>query len=155
MFQLDVKNIDQYLALIHPSLKGFNNSTVVGSLNSETNLMAISAMVPYASCKNIGVQDFRLTGLGNMDSLKLTGIVGNTIINDSLQFPGSKISIASSNNVSQLNISTSATQAINDAKLSAQITNLEDGVKIHFDPSSIVLNEKTWKITDGGEMTHQ
>lgn len=153
LFQLDVKNIDQYLTLINPSLKGFNNSTIVGSLNSETNLMAISAMIPYASYKNLGVQDFRLTGLGNMDSLKLTGIIGNTIINDSLQFPGSKISIASSNNVSQLNISTSATQAINDARLSAQITNLQDGVKIHLDPGSIVLNQKTWQINDGGELT--
>ncbi|MBX3253578.1 MAG: translocation/assembly module TamB domain-containing protein [Chitinophagaceae bacterium] len=153
LFQLDVKNIDQYLALIHPSIRGFNNSTIVGSLNSETNLMAISAMIPYASYKNIGVHDFRLTGVGNMDSLKLTGIIGNTVINDSLQFPGSKISIASSNNQSQLSISTSATQTINDAKLSAQITNLEDGVEIHLDPGSIVLNEKTWRINDGGEMT--
>jgi hypothetical protein len=153
LFQLDVKNIDQYLTLINPAFKGFNNSTVVGSLNSETNLMAISAMIPYAAYKNIGVQDFRLTGLGNMDSLKLTGVIGNTIVNDSLQFPGSKISIASSNNVSQLNISTAATQTINDARLSAQITNLVDGVKIHLDPSSIVLNEKTWKIKEGGELT--
>lgn len=153
LFQLDVKNIDQYLTLINPSFKGFNNSTVVGSLNSETNLMAISAMIPYAAYKNVGVQDFRLTGLGNMDSLKLTGVIGNTIVNDSLQFPGSKISIASSNNVSQLSISTAATQTINDARLSAQITNLVDGVKIHLDPSSIVLNEKTWKIKEGGELT--
>jgi len=153
LFQLDVKNIDQYLTLINPGLKGFNNSTIVGSLNSETNLMAISAMIPYAAYKNIGVQDFRLTGQGNMDSLKLTSIIGNTIVNDSLQFPGSKISIASANNVSQLSISTAATQTINDARLSAQITNLQDGVKIHFDPSSIVLNEKTWKINDGGELT--
>ncbi len=153
LFQLDVKNIDQYLSLIHPALKGFNNSTIVGSLNSATNLMAISTMIPYAAYKNLAVQDFRLTGLGNMDSLKLTGIIGNTIINDSLQFPGSKISIASSNNVSQLNISTAATQTINDARLSAQITNLQDGIKIHFDPSSIVLNEKTWKIDEGGELT--
>ncbi|MFT4016356.1 MAG: translocation/assembly module TamB domain-containing protein [Agriterribacter sp.] len=153
LFQLDVKNIDQYLTLINPALKGFNNSTIVGSLNSQTNLMAISAMIPYASYKNIGVQDFRLTGLGNMDSLKITGVIGNTIVNDSLQFPGSKITIASANNVSQLNISTAATQTINDAKLSAVITNLQDGVKIHLDPSSIVLNDKTWKIDDGGELT--
>ena len=153
LFQLDVKNIDQYLSLINPALRGFNNSTIVGSLNSATNLMAISTMIPYAAYKNLAVHDFRLTGLGNMDSLKLTGIIGNTIVNDSLQFPGSKISIASSNNVSQLNISTAATQTINDARLSAQITNLEDGIKIHFDPSSIVLNEKTWKIDEGGELT--
>lgn len=153
LFQLDVKNIDQYLSLINPNVKGFNNSTIVGSLNSETNLMAISTMIPYAAYKNLAVQDFRLTGLGNMDSLKLTGVIGNTIVNDSLQFPGSKISVASSNNVSQLNISTAATQTINDARLSAQITNLEDGIKIHFDPSSIVLNEKTWKIDEGGELT--
>ncbi len=153
LFQLDVKNIDQYLSLINPSLKGFNNSTIVGSLNSATNLMAISTMIPHASYKNLTVQDFRLTGLGNMDSLKLTGVIGNTIVNDSLQFPGSKISITSGNNVSQLGISTAATQTINDARLSAQITNLEDGVKIHFDPSSIVLNEKTWKIDEGGELT--
>ncbi|MCC6289172.1 MAG: translocation/assembly module TamB domain-containing protein [Chitinophagaceae bacterium] len=153
LFQLDVKNIDQYLTLVNPALKGFNNSTVVGSLNSQTNLMAISAMIPYASYKNIGVQDFRLTGIGNMDSLKVTGVIGNTIVNDSLQFPGSKITIASANNVSQLNISTAATQTINDARLSAIITNLQDGVKIHLDPSSIVLNDKTWKIDDGGELT--
>lgn len=153
LFQLDVKNIDQYLALINPALKGFNNSTVLGSLNSQTNLMAISAMIPYASYKNIGVQDFRLTGQGNMDSLKVISVVGNTTVNDSLQFPGSKITIASANNVSQLNITTAATQTINDARLSAQITNLEDGIKIHLDPSSIVLNDKTWKIDDGGELT--
>ncbi|MCO5239173.1 MAG: translocation/assembly module TamB [Chitinophagaceae bacterium] len=153
LFQLDVKNIDQYLPLVNPALGGFNNTTIVGSLNSSTNLMAISTMIPYARYKNLVVQDFRLTGLGNMDSLKLTGIIGNTIVNDSLQFPGSKISIASSNNVSQLNISTAANQTINDAKLSAQITNLQDGVKIHFDKSNIVLNEKTWNIDDGGELT--
>ncbi len=153
LFQLDVKNIDQYLPLINPSLKGFNNSTIVGSLNSGTNLMAISAMIPYASYKNISVSDFRLTGLGNMDSLKLTGAIGNTTVNDSLQFPSSTISIASRNNVSQLNISTSANQTINDARLSAQITNLTDGIAIHFDPSSIVLNNKTWRIDDGGEIT--
>ncbi|OJY82510.1 MAG: hypothetical protein BGP14_17940 [Sphingobacteriales bacterium 44-15] len=153
LFQLDVKNIDQYLTLIDPGLKGFNNSTIVGSLNSETNLMAVSAMIPYAAYKNIGVQDFRLTGQGNMDSLKLTSVIGNTIVNDSLQFPGSKIAIASANNVSRLSIVTAATQTINDARLSAEITNLEDGVKIHFDPSSIVLNDKTWKINDGGELT--
>lgn len=153
LFQLDVKNIDQYLALVKPGLRGFNNSTIVGSLNSETNLMAISTMIPYAAYKNLAVQDFRLTGLGNMDSLKLTSIIGNTIVNDSLQFPESKITIASSNNVSHLNISTAATQTINDARLSAQITNLEDGVTIHFDPSSIVLNEKTWKIDKGGQLT--
>ncbi|MBX3241769.1 MAG: translocation/assembly module TamB domain-containing protein [Chitinophagaceae bacterium] len=153
LFQLDVKNIDQYLPLINSSLKGFNNSTIVGSLNSGTNLMAISAMIPHASYKNISVSDFRLTGLGNMDALKLTGVIGNTTINDSLQFPSSTISIASSNNVSQLNISTSANQTINEARLSAQITNLTDGVKIHFDPSSIVLNNKTWRINDGGEIT--
>ncbi|MCO5235055.1 MAG: translocation/assembly module TamB [Chitinophagaceae bacterium] len=153
LFQLDVKNIDQYLGLINPALKGFNNSTIVGSLNSATNVMAISTMIPYAAYKNLAVQDFRLTGLGNMDSLQLTGVIGNTTVNDSLQFPESKISITSSNNISRLNISTAATQTINEARLSAQISNLDDGVKIHFDPSSIVLNEKTWKINEGGELT--
>ncbi len=153
LFQLDVKNIDQYLPLINPALKGFNNSTIVGSLNSGTNLMAVSAMVPYASYKNFSVNDFRLTGLGNMDSLKLTGVIGNTTVNDSLQFPSTTISVNSRNNVSQLNISTAANQTINDARLSAQITNLTDGIKIHFDPSSVVLNNKTWRIDDGGEIT--
>lgn len=153
LFQLDVKNIDQYLSLIHPGLRGFNNSTIVGSLNSATNLMAVSTMIPYAAYNNIAVQDFRLTGQGNMDSLKLTGIIGNTVINDSLQFPESKITITSGNNVSHLNFATAATKTINDAQLSAQITNLSDGVIIHFDPSTIVINEKTWKIDKGGQLT--
>ncbi|PWU04107.1 MAG: hypothetical protein C5B52_02060 [Bacteroidetes bacterium] len=153
LFQLEVKNVDQYLPLLDKRLHGFNNSTIVGSLNSRTNLMAISATVPHASYQKIEVSDFKLKGVGNMDSLKLEGDVGNTIINDSLQFPSTKISIASSGGVSQLNITTAATQTINNANLSAQITSLEDGVKIHFDPSTVVLNEKTWKIDKGGEIT--
>lgn len=153
LFQLDVKNIDQYMPLFNANLKGFNNSTIVGSLNSASNLMAISMIIPYAGYNNMEVHEFKFTGVGNMDSLKVSSVVGNTVINDSLQFPGTRISIASSNNVSQLNITTAATQTINDASLSAQITGLPDGVEIHFDESSIVLNEKTWRIDGGGELT--
>lgn len=153
LFQLDVKNIDQYMPLFNPNLKGFNNSTIVGSLNSASNLMAISMIIPYAGYKNMEVHDFKFTGVGNMDSLKVTSVIGNTVANDSLQFPQTKISVASSNNVSRLNITTAATQTINDANLSAQITSLPDGLEIHFDESSIVLNEKTWRIDGGGELT--
>ncbi len=153
LFQLDVKNIDQYLTLLDKRLSGFNNSTIVGSLNSRTNLMALSAMVPHAAYNKIEVSDFNLKAIGNMDSLKVNADMGNTTINDSLQFPSTKISIATSQDVSQLNITTAATQTINNANLSAQITTLEDGLRIHFDPSTVVLNEKTWKIDKGGEIT--
>ena len=42
---------------------------------------------------------------------------------------------------------------MNDAELNASIQTLSDGVKIHFSPSSFIINNKKWQLEKDGELT--
>jgi hypothetical protein len=75
------------------------------------------------------------------------------ILNDSLQIPSSILSIKSSRDVSAINLTTSTDQAKSSSNLSLTLQNLKDGIKLNFNPSSIVFNEKTWRIERNGELT--
>jgi hypothetical protein len=48
---------------------------------------------------------------------------------------------------------TSASTALNNANLNAQIKTLTDGIKINFYPSSFIINDKKWLIENKGELS--
>ena len=146
-------NIDQYLKLFDDRVKGFNNSTFAGGINTKNNTMSLNAKIPFAAYGKYKVSDFTLYGVGNLDSLRTETSMADIVIGDSLRFPTTKISIASSGGSSSFNIKTSANQTLNSADLSARITTLNDGIRLNFAPSTIVVNDQTWTIEKDGEIT--
>ncbi|MDX2048900.1 MAG: translocation/assembly module TamB domain-containing protein, partial [Chitinophagaceae bacterium] len=152
-FHADVKDIDQYLQLVDPYLQGFDYTSIDGNINTIDSSFNINVAVPHAAYKKYELNDFVLKGVGNLDSLKVNARTGVIVVNDSLRFPSTSLSIASAGNISDLNITTGATQTLTSANLSARVTNLRDGARIHFNPSSLVLNQKTWRIERDGELT--
>lgn len=149
----DFSNIDQYLKLFNRKLEGFDYSSVQAAVDTRNEVFRLNANIPQARFGKYEFQDFLFNGNGDMDSLRMNAQAGTIIVNDSLQFPSTTLDILSSGDVSNISLSTSANQTINSASLSASITNLTDGVKIQFHPSTIVLNEKTWRIEKDGELT--
>jgi TamB, inner membrane protein subunit of TAM complex len=153
VLEAKVNNIDQYLQLFDKDVKGFDNSSINAKINTQNKSLTMDIDVPYASYKKYEFSDFRLSSTDNNDSLKVFAQAGRIAINDSLQFPTTAINITTANDVSRINILTGATQTINAANLSANVTALKDGLRIHFNSSTIVLNDKTWRIEDDGELT--
>ncbi|HEX5668953.1 MAG TPA: translocation/assembly module TamB domain-containing protein, partial [Chitinophagaceae bacterium] len=149
----DVVNIDQYLKLFNKDLSGFDYSSLQAAVNTEEEIFQLNASIPQASYGKYTFQDFRIEGNGDLDTLRTTASAGTIVVNDSLQFPSTSITVLSAGDVSDFSISTSANQTINAANLSASVKHLQDGVKIQFHPSTIVLNEKTWRIDKDGELT--
>ncbi len=149
----ELRNIDQYLQLFNRKLSGFDNSVIASTLNTEEDIFLVDVNIPQASYGKYEFRDFTFHGEGNSDSLRVKSGAGVITVNDSLQFPSTEISILAGGDVSDINISTSANQAINAANLSVRVSHLEDGIRIHFNPSSIVLNQKTWRIDKNGELT--
>ncbi len=152
-FSADLKNIDQYLPLLDSKLKGLDYSKINGKINTAEKTLSINVDIPYLAYQKYELNDFHLEGNGDLDSLRIFSKAGTITVNDSLEFPETSLSILSAGNVSQVNFRTSANQTINAADMSAAITNLPDGVKIHFNPSTVVLNDKTWRIEKNGELT--
>ncbi len=52
-----------------------------------------------------------------------------------------------------IKLTTSAGNTLNDAELNGSIQNLADGIRIHFSPSSFVVNGKKWFLEKDGELT--
>ena len=149
----DLRNIDQYLKLVNRKLSGFDYSTITSTVNTREKLFLLDVHIPQASFGKYDFRDFVFKGRGDLDSLRVLSSAGVITVNDSLQFPSTSLSILAGGDVSDINLSTAANQTINAAKLSVRVTHLTDGLRIQFNPSSIVLNQKTWRVEKNGELT--
>ncbi|HEY0733172.1 MAG TPA: translocation/assembly module TamB domain-containing protein, partial [Chitinophagaceae bacterium] len=151
-FEITTGVVEDYIKLIDPRLSGFNNSYLTGSLNLSANSMTLDANVPFFSFDKYDFNDVQLKADGNFERLLVDGQVINTTISDTLNMPNTIFTIQAQNDISDINITTSSNFAINQANLSAQVKTFSNGVSIKFNPSSFVLNNKTWTIEEGGEL---
>ncbi|ULQ53505.1 translocation/assembly module TamB domain-containing protein [Flavihumibacter fluvii] len=151
-FFITTRKVDDYLDLLDKNLKGFNYSTINGRVNTRENVFDLDAEVPQFGYKKIGFYDVKFQGRGTYDSLSVATTIGDVFVNDSLHFPGTQLSVSASNDMSQVNIQTSANQTLNKANISGQVQTLKNGVRVMFNPSSFDINNKEWTIDKGGEL---
>ncbi len=152
-FVITTRKVDEYLDLFSKNLKGFNNSNISGRINSYENLFNLDADVPQFKYKNIAFQNTNLQGRGNLDSLAIGLNIGEVYVNDSLHFPGTRIHINSANDLSKINIITSANQTLNSANISGSFRTRQNGFTAVFDHSTFEINGKPWIIDKNGELT--
>jgi len=153
-FTFDIRTgiVEDYIKLIDKRLTGFNNSHIRGSLDIASNSMTIDADVPHFTYNQYDFSDVQLRGSGDFQRLMLTGEVNNATIDSNLIFPQTTFTIVAQNDVSEFTLNTTANQTINQANLSAQVRTFSDGASILFNPSSFIINGKTWTIEQGGEL---
>lgn len=153
-FSFNIKTgfIEDYIKLIDKRLSGFNNSHISGSLDVATNALSVQADVPQFAFKQYEFSDVQVKGDGNFQRLKINGVVNNAVVTDSLRFPQTTFSVEARNDTSDIAINTTANQTINQANLTGQLQTFSNGFKLSLNPSSFVLNGKTWTIEQGGEL---
>jgi len=151
-FELDTKKVEPYLRLFNSNISGFDSGYLYGALNTVKNNLSFNTYVPYAGYKHYSISNAHLLGIGNFDSLILHSDVGNLKVSDSLNFPDVRLNIESSNDRSAVSIQATGKGAINEADINADVIDKSDGVKIHFKPSTFVLNQKKWTLEKEGEV---
>ncbi|WP_152616830.1 translocation/assembly module TamB domain-containing protein [Flavihumibacter solisilvae] len=151
-FFITTRKVDDYLDLLDKRLKGFNYSTINGRLNTRDNIFDVDADIPQFGYNKLGFYDVKLQGRGNYDSLSVSTAIGDIFVNDSLHFPGTQLSVRSANDISQVNLKTSASQTLNRADVSGEVQTLKNGIRVMFHPSSFDINEKQWVIDKGSEI---
>lgn len=151
-FVITTKNVEEYISLIDPKLKGFNYSTLTGRINTTANMLDLNADVPQFNYNNFGFYDVKVRATGTYDSLAMQTDIGNVHMSDSLNFPATTINIRSANDLSDIAITTSANQTLNSANINARVQTLPKGVKVRFNESNFDVNGKTWIIEENGEL---
>ncbi len=149
---LSTNYIEPYLKLYDKKISGFNDLRASGIVNTKKDSFAINVTVPYAKYAHYSITGADIKGIGNLDSLVVLGDVSSVRVSDSLSFPNSHFSVKASNDHSFVSLKTSASNTLNEADLNADVFTLKDGVRIKFDPSSFILNEKKWHLEKEGEL---
>lgn len=152
-FSLSTKEVDAFSKILDKRLAGFNNATITGDLNLKENKLNVNAEIPLFSYDGKIFNNTRLVGKGNLDSLQTIIDVDEISINDSLRLPASKLAFTTHDDISNIRIKTRASKTFGDAAVNATVKTLKDGVKIHFFPSSFIINEKKWELEKDGELT--
>ena len=150
---VNTRDFNNYAQVIDDRLHGLDNVQLTGSVNTEdSGKFAVSLYVPDFGWNNFSVENATLRGNGNFVALNVTGNVDKMQIGDSTYFPNTKLSIQSQDDHSVVHIQTSANNTLNDAQLNADVYTLPDGVKVDFDSSSFIINEKKWDLEKEGEI---
>ncbi len=155
-FNFDIKtgNFDEFATIIDSSLKGFNNSRITGGINTAANHLFLDVNVPYFKFRQFDFSNIDIDAAGNYDSLTLYGSVSNIGVTDSLKIQLATFNIKAHNDVSEVSLFTGTgnSKALDQARLNAIVNTYSNGVGIRFNPSSFMLNGKTWTIEDKGEL---
>jgi TamB, inner membrane protein subunit of TAM complex len=151
-FLIKTKEVDGYVQLLDKKLKGFNNTVIQGNLHLSENQLNVNANVPDFSYDGKIFNNIRLDSKGNFDSLLTKINVDDVTINDSLHLPASDIVLSSHDDLTDISIKTSASKTISGASINAQVQTMKDGVKIHFSPSALIINDKKWELEKDGEL---
>ena len=153
-FSVDINTryIEPYLQLFDKNFRGFNDATLTGAIDTKNNIFNLGINLPYGKYKNYVITDAQIDGKGNRDTLKLDGNVTNFQVSDSLSFPNTNLSIISSKDLSDIALKTRASNTLNEADLNAVVATSPNGIKIKFNPSSFILNEKKWNLDKEGEI---
>jgi hypothetical protein len=151
-FHFNLKNAGSLSKILDERLKGFSYSKIDGKIDTKNKIFELNASIPKFSYNKLSVYDFVIQARGDSDSLKILSKTSSVVFNDSLFFPNNEINIRSSKDISAIDINTFSEQSQYGARLSAKVINVKEGIKILFNPSSLVFNEKTWNIRDNGEV---
>ncbi|MEI6946595.1 translocation/assembly module TamB domain-containing protein [Paraflavisolibacter sp. H34] len=151
-FDIKTREVEDYVKLLDSRLSGFDFSHLSGSIDIATNSLNVVATVPQFAFRQYRFSDVDLKADGNLDRLVVTGQVNDAVVTDSLRFPQTNLRLQARNDISDISITTTANQTINQANLDAQVQTFANGVKLRLNPSFFVLNGKTWNIEQGGEL---
>ncbi|UAY56780.1 translocation/assembly module TamB domain-containing protein [Arachidicoccus terrestris] len=151
--EIETGNFDSYINLIDTNLHGFDSVRIRGAVNTDdSGSFYFDARIPEFKYKRFKLRGTHLAGKGDFEKIDFGGRVDKFYLNDSSFFPNSKLLINSRNDHSLVQLTTGSNNTINEINLSATVDNLSDGVRIQFQPSYFVLNDKKWDLEKQGEI---
>jgi hypothetical protein len=98
--EINTKDFDKYSRVIDPRLSGLDYVRLVGgvkTLQEKTQAFMCEPKYHMQNLINTKLENANIKGIGNLDSLQLTGDVERIYIGDSLFFPNTYLNILSAN----------------------------------------------------------
>ncbi len=148
-FTVTTRKIDSLLIVLLPSVKGFDNAVISGTLKTREQQLTLNAQVPFGMIGNIRMANINIDGKGDYRKLGLDAKVGNIIMGDSLLNISMNVNANIGNDSFKYKIATSSPDAYGTATLNGEGFASGDSLYLSMLPSEFFLNQDKWEIPAG------
>jgi hypothetical protein len=148
-FNVTTRNVDSLLAVLAPSVKGFSNSTVSGSLNTSQQQLTLKADVPYGYFNDITLNNVSINGTGNFRQLALDAEVAKIVLGNDILSASMSIHTKLGNDSLNFNIATTSPDAVGTLSINGNAFARGDSLYLSLLPSEFYLNQTKWEIPAG------
>lgn len=149
-FNIVTKEVDSLLGIIIPNVKGFNNATVKGALNTEQQKLVLNGDIPYGEINNIKLTKVAINGGGDFNTLGLNVDAENITVGDTVVSGTVSVTTTIGNDSLLFNIATSSPDDYGTATLNGRAYAHGDSLYLTVLPSEFYLREVRWEIPAGG-----
>lgn len=153
-FAIKTTTIDSILAVTIPIIRGFDSSSVSGSLNTSAHKLTLIAAVPYGSVGNFHMSNISVNGTGNLDLVGVNATVDNVSIGDSFLNGSLSVTATVGNDSIGFTIATTTPDTSGSITLNGQVVARRDSLFLTLLPSQFYLNQVKWDIAGGSRVVY-
>ena len=153
-FEITTSKIDSIFAVTVPMLRGFDNATVSGSLNTRVKKLALSADIPYGSIGNVHLRKMSISGDGDLNALALNTTVSNIAIGDSVMNGALSLTTSVGNDSVLFSLATISPDKGSSISMNGRITAYSDTLELSVFPSQFFMNKVKWNIAGGSQVVY-
>ncbi len=148
-FNLRTREMDSLFAVLAPAFRGFNNTTVSGSLNTNTQQLTLDAYVPNGYFNNIYFNKVSVKGTGDFRSLKLNANANKIDVGNGVLSASVDVNTTLGNDSLIFSIDSKSPEAYGTASLNGSAFARGDTLYMNVRPSELFLNGVRWEIPEG------
>jgi hypothetical protein len=153
-FTVQTRKVDSLFAVLLPAVKGFNNASISGRLNTQQQLLSLNAKIPYGILGNFRMSNIELDGKGDFRRLGINAKAGNVLMGDSLLNISMNVDASIGNDSFRFKIATASPDAYGTATLNGIGKASGDSLYLSMLPSEFYLNQDKWEIPGGCNITY-
>ena len=153
-FTVTTGSIDSILAVSFVGVKGFDSSTVSGSLNTTAHKLTLDAEIPYGSIGKFHMTNIEINAEGNLDQLALNTNIDNVAIGDSFINSSLSLTTTVANDSLKFTIATTSPDTSNTLSLNGLIVGRKDSLFLSLLQSQFFLNREKWDVAGGSKVTY-
>jgi len=154
-FKITTAHVDSIFALTVPMLRGFENATVSGALNTTTKKLLLNASVPYARVGTVQLHNVSVIGEGDFNVIGLNTNIEDIALGDSVLHGEMSITATLGNDSVAFSIATgSPDKEESSITLNGRIAAYSDTLQLSVLKSQFYMRRAKWDIAGGSSVVY-
>lgn len=153
-FKVTTFSVDSIFAAALPVLRGFDNATVRGRLNTSDKNLYLNATIPYGSIGAVHFRNVSILGEGDFNVIGINTTIGDAALGDSVLNGGMSLTATLGNDTVNFELATVSPDREGSITLNGSIVAFSDSLQLNVAPSQFFMRKVKWDIAGGSSVVY-